>query len=179
MKNLITAVAIVAAIAPPVFANPSETQLAQSLVGQCRQVNKQVPVFVERDATSEALRLLPRGTEVTLSGSGEGGFIAINAPEAGFVHTVNLTTCAGVVNPPTAGVCRRVVYPGGLAIRSQPTPNSTYVGGAGYLSRVTLANNPPTTQREANGRIWVQIAEPRAGWVSNGFGSTSNLAYCL
>jgi hypothetical protein len=178
MKTLTTAALAIAALSSPVLGNPPETQLAQSLAGQCRQVNKQVPVFAERDATSEALRLLPRSTEVTLSGSGEGGFIAINAPTTGFVHTVNLTTC-DTINPPSASVCRRVVYPGGLAIRSQPNPNSTYVGGVNYLNRVTLTNNPPTTQREANGRNWVQIAEPLAGWVSNGFGSTSNLAYCL
>ncbi|MDY6782460.1 MAG: SH3 domain-containing protein [Cyanobacteriota bacterium] len=174
-----TAVFSLAAIAPPALANPPQTQLAQGLAGQCRQVNKQVPVFVQGDATSEALQLLPRGSEVTLSGSGDlSGFIAISAPTSGFVHTVNLTNC-DTINPPSASVCRRVVYPGGLAIRSQPSPNSTYVGGVNYLNRVTLTNNPPTVQREANGRNWVQIAEPRAGWVSNGFGSTSNLAYCL
>lgn len=191
MKSIATVFALTAiattAIAPSSLATTAseseisgtETQLAQGLIGQCRQVNKQVPVFSESDATSEALRLLPRGTEVTLGSSGDAsGFIAINAPTTGFVHTVNLTTC-DQTPPPQGNLCRRVIYTGGLAIRSQPNSNGSYVGGVAYLDRVTLTNSPPTTQRESNGRIWVQIAQPRAGWVSNGFGNVSNLGYCL
>ena len=157
-------------------------QLAQgSLVGQCRAVKLSIPIFRERVATSEALRLLSANQTVTLSDNAvdANGFIGISAPTPGFVHAINLKPC-GTPPPPTASLCRRVVQPpDGLLIRRDPNTTSPSVGGVAYLGQVTLTTNPPTVRRAEN-RDWVQISAPASGWVSNGFTSatSSNLAFC-
>src|SRR4028119_1381022 len=157
-------------------------QLAQgSLVGQCRAAKLSIPIFRERVATSEALRLLSANQTVTLSDNAvdANGFIGISAPTPGFVHAINLKPC-GTPPPPTASLCRRVVQPpDGLLIRRDPNTTSPSVGGVAYLGQVTLTTNPPTVRRAEN-RDWVQISAPASGWVSNGFTSatSSNLAFC-
>ncbi len=155
-------------------------QLAQaSLVGQCRAAKLSIPIFRERVATSEALRLLSANQTVTLSDNAvdANGFIGISAPTPGFVHAINLKPCG---SPPTGSLCRRVVQPpDGLVIRRDPSTTSPSVGGVAYLGQVTLTTNPPTVRRAEN-RDWVQISTPASGWVSNGLtnATSSNLAYC-
>ena len=177
-------------ISTPVMAGTDITtskeslQLAQgSLVGQCRAVKLSIPIFRERVATSEALRLLSANQTVTLSDNAvdANGFIGISAPTPGFVHAVNLKPCGTPPPPPpTTSLCRQVVQPSeGLLIRRDPNTTSPTVGGVAYLGKVTLTTNPPTVKRGEN-RDWIQISSPANGWVSNGFTSaaSSNLAYC-
>ncbi|HEY9821554.1 MAG TPA: SH3 domain-containing protein [Candidatus Sericytochromatia bacterium] len=192
LGKLVSVLAVIAiaftGMSTPVMAGTDITsskeslQLAQaSLVGQCRAAKLSIPIFRERVATSEALRLLSANQTVTLSDNAvdANGFIGISAPTPGFVHAINLKPC-GTPPPPTGSLCRRVVQPpDGLVIRRDPSSTSPSVGGVAYLGQVTLTTNPPTVRRGEN-RDWVQISAPASGWVSNGFTSatSSNLAFC-
>ncbi len=76
--------------------------------------------------------------------------------------------------------CRRVQAPlkEGLAIRSQPTTNSAWIGGVGNEETVTLTTNPATIVT-VDGRNWVAIESPARGWVTNGkVGDKGNLILC-
>lgn len=165
----------------PTLANAEAGQpakLAQgSIIGQCRAVNKKVSVYKQASATGSTVSTLNAETRVTLADTGSGGFIGISSPVSGYVQVVNLKPCSG--NPTTGSTCRRVIQPLGLSIRREPSPTATYVGGVGNLQRVSLTTNPATVRLGADGRNWIQIASPFAGWVSNGFpGGNSNLAIC-
>ncbi len=75
-------------------------------------------------------------------------------------------------------LCRRVARPSqGLAIRNNPSTSATQVGGVGINERVLITTNPATARKDASGRTWIQVSQPAAGWVSNGFNPT-NLAVC-
>jgi hypothetical protein len=76
--------------------------------------------------------------------------------------------------------CRRVLAPvkEGLAIRSQPTTNSAWIGGVGNGDTVTITTNPATIVT-VDGRNWVAIESPARGWVTNGkIGDKGNLVLC-
>jgi hypothetical protein len=148
--------------------------------GECRAVKHSTPIFSERSAPSPALRLLGTNDRVTLAeGSGTNGFIAVSSPTRGYVLAENLKPCS---SGPVGSRCRRVAYAGGadgLIIRSQPDPDSVNRGAVALGSRVLLSTDPATVRTGPEGRRWIQIAEPTAGWVSNGFpGSPSNLSNC-
>ncbi len=156
-------------------------QLAQgSIIGQCRAVNKKVSVYKQASTTGSTVSTLNPDTRVTLADTGSGGFIGISSPVSGYVQTANLKPCTGTGTPPTTGnTCRRVLQPLGLSIRREPSPTAAYVGGVANLARVTLTTNPATARLGADGRNWIQIASPAAGWISNGFpGGSSNLTLC-
>ena len=185
----------------PAFAGFELTQpgkLAQgSLVGQCRAVNKKVSVYKQAATTAPVVSTLNAETKVTLADNGSNGFIGISSPVSGYVQVTNLKQCSGSptptptptpsptptptpTKPPTTGsTCRRVVQPLGLAIRKEASVDSVVVGGVANLDRVDLTTNPATVKKGADGRNWVQIAKPTAGWVSNGFpDGNSNLVVC-
>jgi hypothetical protein len=74
--------------------------------------------------------------------------------------------------------CRQVYPEEGLVVRSQPNPNSAVRGGVNQGQRVTLAPNW-RIQRGPDGRNWLPISAPIAGYISNGFpGSGGNLILC-
>ncbi|MCU0517336.1 MAG: SH3 domain-containing protein [Oscillatoria sp. Prado101] len=76
--------------------------------------------------------------------------------------------------------CRRVQAPvkEGLAIRSQPTANSAWIGGVANGDTVTITTNPATIVT-VDGRNWVAIQSPVSGWVTNGkVGDKGNLILC-
>jgi hypothetical protein len=193
--NRSIALVAVSALSSPLMPAIAGTQLAQdatpaqetapaaSIIGQCRAVKHSTPIFSERAAVSPALRLLSANQDVILAeNGGVEGMILVSAPVRGYVFTTNLKTC-GVVTPPPTGLCRRVINPPeGLFIRTQPDPNAplTNPSGVGYLERVTLTTNPATMRESPQGRVWVQISAPAAGWVSNGFrgAAQTNLGFC-
>lgn len=79
---------------------------------------------------------------------------------------------------PTDPLCRQVARPPeGLAIRRSPSTSAAQINGVGLRERVLITTNPATTSKDADGRTWVQISQPSAGWVSNGFNPT-NLSVC-
>lgn len=156
-------------------------KLAQGgLVGQCRAVNKAVAVYKQASTTSAVVSTLQVNTQVTLADNGSGGFIGISSPVSGYVQTVSLKSCSGTPTPPPTGnTCRRVIQPLGLSIRKDPSPTAGLVGGVSYLERVDITSTPATAQVSPDGRNWIKIAKPLAGWVSNGFkGGNSNLGLC-
>jgi hypothetical protein len=158
---------------------------AAGLVGQCRAMNKQTPLYKDRNTTSEAVSLLKMNDKVTLAeDAGASGLIAVSVPGKGFVLMANLKTCPGskppVVTPPVkpAGSCRLVVQKQGLSIRKEPGSGEV-VGGVGFNEKVTLVD-PAEAKTATDGRDWVKIAKPTAGWVSEGFKDQAfkNLGSC-
>ena len=171
-----------AGISLPAVAETEAVQPANaaqgSIIGQCRAVNKKVSVYKQASTTGSTVSTLNAETKVTLADTGGGGFIGISSPVSGYVQTANLKPCTGTT-PPTGNTCRRVLQPLGLSIRREPSPTAAYVGGVANLARVSLTTNPATVRLGADGRNWVQIASPAAGWISNGFpGGSSNLTLC-
>ncbi|MCB8779315.1 SH3 domain-containing protein [Planktothrix agardhii 1032] len=77
-----------------------------------------------------------------------------------------------------SSLCRIIGEQQGLAVHSRPTPTSPVVGGVGFKTEVTLANNSGGT-RGPDGRTWVEISAPIKGYISNGFPDRSgNLQDC-
>lgn len=177
------AIAATGLITPTLAETPASPQaVAQGgLIGQCRQTNKRTPFYTTRTGTTPTpADYLAADARVTLSDNGQGGLIGVSqvngSARNGFVLTKDLKQCSGT--PPTAtNTCRRVVFADGLIIRSGPTTSSAIAGNVAYNAKLYVTQNPPTTQKDATGRSWVQIAQPTAGWVSNGY-SGSNLVYC-
>ena len=101
----------------------NQVQLAQGLIGECRAAKKRIFVYTERSASSRTIRTLAPSEEVTLAGNGSGGWIAISAPETGYVQAMDLKLCQGATQPDsgsTSDICRRVTVPQGLTIRQNP-----------------------------------------------------------
>jgi hypothetical protein len=147
----------------------AEVKPAAELIGQCRAVNKQTPLYKERNTASSALALLKASEKVTLAeNAGSNGLISVSVPAKGFVLMANLKACPGPPKPtPTpTGSCRVVVQKQGLSIRKEPGAGEV-VGGVGLNEKVTLAD-PPETKAASDGRDWVKIVKPVEGWVSEG-----------
>lgn len=178
---------VVTAISPTIAAPPAtETMQLAQLSGQCRQTNQSTPVYETRGGTNpKPVETLAANTRVTLSDNGINGLIGISSPMNGFVPASNLKGCSGSTGtgttPPTAtgSRCRQVAFPKeGLVIRRSPTMNSARAGGVGFGERVQLTADPATVNRGADGRNWVEVSQPVAGWVSNGYPGRANLTTC-
>jgi hypothetical protein len=157
----------------------AQDEKAAGLVGQCRAVNKQTPLYKERNTSSEAVTLLKGNEKVTLAeNAGASGLISVSAPAKGFVLMANLKACPGSTTPPATGSCRLVVQKQGLAVRKEPGSGEV-VGGVALNDKVTLVS-PPEKTTATDGRDWVKISKPVAGWVSEGFKDQTfkNLAAC-
>ncbi|HEY9653152.1 MAG TPA: hypothetical protein V6C95_21015, partial [Coleofasciculaceae cyanobacterium] len=68
----------------------------------------------------------------------------------------------------TSSMCRKVTVVQGLTIRQSASPSAALVGGVLTGTTVKLAN-PQQSQKDSQGRTWVQIVAPKAGWISSGF----------
>jgi Bacterial SH3 domain len=163
----------------------AQTPAAASIIGQCRAAKQSTAIFSQRASTSAVVTALAAEQRVTLSeNGGTDGFIGVSAPSKGFVQTVNLKPCANAPTPTPVpnnkGLCRRVSQTQGLIIRQGPNTTSNVVGGADFNSQVFLTTTPATSKVSSDGRIWVQIAKPIGGWVSNGFQNSpgTNLVFC-
>lgn len=170
----------IAALSAPVIM-PAAIAQTGSLTGQTRCAKQSTAIFAQRSATSSVVRTLTENQSVTLSENGaQGGFIGVSAPAAGFVQTVTLRLCGNPTPPPPNSTCRRVSQPQGLIVRQGADVSSAFVGGVPYNSQVFLTTNPATVSTDSSGRIWVRIARPLSGWVSNGLRNTpgTNLVYC-
>lgn len=172
-------------------------QLAQGIVGQCRVAKQRIFVYSQRSETSQTLRTLAPDEKVTIADNGVRGWIGINEPEVGYVRAEDLTKCpesAARPKPTTttttttnttttgSGVCRVVIYKGleGLAIRDQPDRNARRVGGVYPGNQVTLKSDPPEQKVDSEGRAFIEVTAPTAGWISYGYPSakSSNLGPC-
>jgi hypothetical protein len=156
------------------------------LVGQVRCAKQSTAIFAERSAASAVVRSIGENQQMTLAeNTAQNGFLAISAPAKGFVQTVTLRACPGKPTPPTkpttsASTCRRVTQTQGLIARQGPNASSAVVGGVGFNTTLDVSTTPTTSQVDSTGRVWVQIAKPVSGWVSNGFVNVpgSNMVNC-
>jgi hypothetical protein len=169
-------------LAPKVMAQDPVAPAAKeaTLIGQCRAANKRTPIYSTRNPVSEVVALLETGNAVMLSeNGGENGLIGVDKPKVGFVHTPNLKDCPGKPKPPVAvqpkpteptltGICRKVVQSQGLIVRNEAGNVAPIVGSLALNEKVTLAEPIETVERD-DGRIWIKVAKPVAGWTSNGF----------
>jgi hypothetical protein len=172
------AIAITGTSLPTMAQTPAA---APPIIGQCRAAKQSTAIFSQRSSTSAVVTALAADQRVTLSeNGGTDGFIGVSTPSKGFVQAVNLKLCANTTPPPDKGLCRRVSQTQGLIIRQGPSATSNVVGGVDFNSQVFLTTTPATSKVSTDGRIWVQIARPASGWVSNGFQNApgSNLVYC-
>ncbi|BAU09880.1 hypothetical protein LEP3755_03560 [Leptolyngbya sp. NIES-3755] len=176
----------IAALSAPILM-PAAMAQTGSLTGQSRCAKQATAIFAQRSAASPVVRTLTENQPVTLAeNTAEGGFIAVSAPVRGFIQTVTLRLCPTSGNPtptptpnPTA-TCRRVTQSQGLIVRQGGNVSSPVVGSVANNTQVFLTTNPATTSIDSTGRIWVRIAKPVAGWISNGFQNTpgTNLVNC-
>lgn len=146
-------------------------QLAQGLIGQCRAAKQRIFVYTERSASSQTVRTIGANEEVTLADDGAAGWIAISSPATGYVQARDLKPCKGGNQPDsgsTSSMCRKVTVVQGLTIRQSASPSAALVGGVLSGNTIKLAN-PQQSQKDSQGRTWVQIVAPRAGWISSGF----------
>jgi hypothetical protein len=161
-------------------------QLAQaSVVGQCRTTKRGIFVYTERLATSQTIRSLAPGEQVTLADNGSNGWIAISTPVAGYVQASELKPCQSPTppqpqpqprpqprpqpQPQGSNTCRNVIYPPeGLAIRKNPVLSDQRIGGV-YVGNTVRLVSPRRTEKDSQGRTWVYITQPTAGWISSGF----------
>lgn len=173
----------IAALSAPVFMPATLAQTSGSLTGQTRCAKQSTAIFTQRSAASPVVRTLTENQPVTLAeNTAEGGFIAVSAPVRGFIQTVTLRLCptSGNPNPNPTATCRRVNQPQGLIVRQGGNVSTPVVGSVGNNTQVFLTTNPATTSVDSTGRIWVRIAKPVAGWISNGFQNVpgTNLVNC-
>jgi hypothetical protein len=170
---------------PASFEFQGDLQLAQTLAGECRAAKERIFVYSQRSPSSQTLGTVDPNGEVTLADSGSGGWIAISAPLTGYVQANSLKPCKNMnspkpnpptsnpptSNPPTStssgGDCRQVKFPEGLVIRQNP--NSGTVVGRLMMGNTIRLVNPRRTEKDSQGRTWVQITTPKAGWISSGF----------
>lgn len=166
-------------------------QLAQGLIGQCRAANNRIFVYTQRSTSSQTIRTLAPNERVTLADNGSGGWIAISAPVTGYVQANSLKPCTGgsgsqtgggsqagsgsqgggsSQNPGASNVCRRVIVAEGLTVRQNPNSTAVPVGGV-FSGNIVKLVSPQKSEKDAQGRTWVQIVTPRAGWISSGFPS--------
>jgi hypothetical protein len=162
---------------------------AKPLIGQCRAANKRTPIYVSRDPVSEVVILLERDNTVILAeNTASSGMIAVNQPKPGFVSAVNLKQCSGKPAPPPvsenpappkAGACRQVVPSLGLIVRNDAASTAAIVGSLAAKQKVTLVE-PPESRKLGDGRIWIRLAAPIKGWVSDGLATEQvrNLGPC-
>jgi hypothetical protein len=192
MLAIATATLSIPVISPAFLAHAQSPAAPAALIGQKRCTKQSTAIFSQRSATSSVVTALKAGQQVTLSeDAAQDGYIGVSAPSPGFVQTVNLRLCSTGSTPtptpnpnpnPNPGpnaTCRRVVQTQGLLVRQSPNVTSATLGSVAFNSQVFLTTNPATAKTDDTGRIWVQIAKPISGWISNGPKNTpTNLVNC-
>ncbi|OCR02808.1 hypothetical protein BCD67_18275 [Oscillatoriales cyanobacterium USR001] len=75
-------------------------------------------------------------------------------------------------------LCRKITAKQGVVIREKPSLASRQIGILVFNSQVNLVEATNALQ-DSEGRLWVEIASPVTGYISNGFAnSESNLGMC-
>jgi hypothetical protein len=186
----------------------AQDRLAQDSAGGssdlCRKIltpPEGLNIRAKATSTSAIVGGVGKGETVTLTTSpattqkeGSRTWVQISAPAAGWISNGvmspgHLIMCGTTPAPkpepkpepkPTGSRCRRVINPPeGLVIKSDASRSSSTVGGLALGEKMTLSNDPATTKKDGEGRTWMQIESPQAGWVSNGFGGgKGNVGMC-
>ncbi len=162
--------------------SPASAADAVKLTGQCRAAKQSTGLYRDRDSSSMLVTSLKLGDKVMLAEEmATNNMILVSTPSKGFVQTVNLKMCSGVVPvPPNPNVssCRLVTQPMGLAIRKGPGGSNEAVSGVAQNEKITLVT-PPESKNTDDGRTWIKISKPAEGWVSEGFvNAGKNVAPC-
>ncbi len=148
-------------------------------------------IYEKPSSQSSLIRSVLANEKVIVSTEVVEGWYQVFEPIAGYIQEIRLKPCESgtptspnTANPrPTprpverTSLCYRVtdlVNPG-LNVRAQPTEAAEAIRS---LSPGTLVRLKATTSLvDSNGRSWVEIVSPVAGWVSDGFpGNQSNLS---
>jgi hypothetical protein len=75
-------------------------------------------------------------------------------------------------------LCRKITAKQGVVVREKPSMASRQIGIVVFNSQVNLVEAANTLQ-DSEGHLWVEIASPIKGYISNGFAnSESNLGVC-
>ncbi len=159
--------------------SPANAADAVKLTGQCRAAKQSTGLYRDRDSSSVLVTSLKSGDKVTLAEeTATDNMILVSTPSKGFVQTVNLKMCSGVIVPvtpnpnpnpnPNVSSCRLVTQPMGLAIRKGPGGSNEAVAGVAQNQKIMLVT-PPESQNTSDGRTWIKISKPAEGWVSEGF----------
>ena len=154
---------------------PGNSVMAADLMGQCRAAKQATGIYDKPVSTGKPITMLKTNDRVTLAANtAKDGLIEINVPSDGFIKTVDLKMCGKSV--PTSA-CRLVTQVRGLVIRTGPG-SAEVVGGVAQNEKITLVS-PMESKDTADGRTWIKIVKPMAGWVSEGFKNAGqNVAMC-
>ncbi|NET36825.1 MAG: hypothetical protein F6K19_33160 [Cyanothece sp. SIO1E1] len=155
-------------------------QLAQGVIGQCRQTKRFERVYSQADLAAERVVDLPAGTEVTLADEVNKpafGWIKISAPSSGFILTAFLVPCGTAARPTpapqpapqpavkTCGIAQR-----DLAVKTEPSTLSAGTAGAITTRQGFVITGDTKTQTEPadqQGRVWAPIDRfGLTGWVA-------------
>ena len=154
---------------------PGNSVMAADLMGQCRAAKQATGIYDKPVSTGKPITMLKTNDRVTLAANtAKDGLIEINVPSDGFIKTADLKMCGKSV--PTSA-CRLVTQVRGLVIRTGPG-SAEVVGGVAQNEKITLVS-PMESKDTADGRTWIKIVKPMAGWVSEGFKNAGqNVAMC-
>lgn len=148
------------------------------LMGQCRQVNREVTVYAKPSVDSGKIAALERGHEVILAEEvALNGWIYIDDPVRGFVQSAFLATCGSFQLPESVAESRQrdfcisedVDGNVGLPIYSNRSTSSDVLDRVYPKERVTVLGISVFDER--TGIQWLQISHPLSGWITN---TTSN-----
>lgn len=155
---------------------PGNSVMAADLMGQCRAAKQATGIYDKPVSTGKPITMLRTNDRVTLAANtAKDGLIAINVPSDGFIKTADLKMCGKPPLEPSA--CRLVTQVRGLVIRTGPG-SAEVVGGVAQNEKITLVS-PMESKDTADGRTWIKIVKPMAGWVSEGFKNAGqNVAMC-
>ena len=155
---------------------PGNSVMAADLMGQCRAAKQATGIYDKPVSTGKPIAMLKTNDRVTLAANtAKDGLIEINVPSDGFIKTADLKMCGKLPLEPSA--CRLVTQVRGLVIRTGPG-SAEVVGGVAQNEKITLVS-PMESKDTADGRTWIKIVKPMAGWVSEGFKNAGqNVAMC-
>lgn len=186
------------ALSIPVFAQITQTP-SNSSQSSCRATKVDTPIFTEPSTSSNAIRILPAQTKITLAYIPTSGdrFVRIKSPTSGFIQTAVLKFCQpnnnaqNLWNKPTIGsACRQIVQT--ETLRRQPSTKGAYITTLypNTIIFVNLVTGNAVKSYKSENYIWVEIDLSRSfpgelsgnGWIANtdlvNTPGLSSLAYC-
>lgn len=164
-------------------------QIAQSLVGQCRQTIRIERIYGAADLAAVRVTDIQANTPVTLAGEANRpnfGWVQINTPVGGYIQTAFLVPCRSVPNtlppnsppvntapqnsPPVSNACGIVITQAPLTVRRAPNTTAAPTGALLFSNEgFRIVGNPQTQAQPAaeRGRVWVEIDRLGVtGWVA-------------
>ncbi len=189
------------ALSVPVFAQITQIP-SNSSQSSCRATKVATPIFKEPSTSSNAIRILPAQTKISLAFIPTSGdrFVRIKSPNSGFIQTAVLKYCQtnnntqNLRSKPTIGSeCRQIVQT--ETIRRQPSTKGDFIttlypNTIVFVNLVTGNRGNVVKSYKSENYIWVEIDLSRSfpgelsgnGWIANtdlvNTPRLSSLAYC-